>query len=184
MKKQFYSLKNWLLVTLMGALGLSACHSTKEVNQPTLPEEPQVDRPQPRDEKILMYGVPTMNFTVKGRVVNEEGMPVAGMHVVLLNNNIDITPEEMHEDNPYVRDYLRFSSDTTAADGSFEVKTTDTPALKEMMIVRDIDKDENGYYEDQMLEVSFEDAKETQQRQGWNMGTREAEIDVTVVRKQ
>lgn len=184
MKVRIYKLKNWLLMTLMGVLGLSACHSSKEATQPPIPDEPKVDNPQPRDEKILMYGVPTMNFTVKGKVVNEAGEPVKGMQVILLNRNIDITPEDMHEDNPYVRDYLRHSADTTDAEGLFRVQTTDTPTQKEMMIVRDIDGEENGAYEDQMFDVSFDNAKETQQRQGWNMGAREQELDITVVKKQ
>ena len=183
MKIRLLKLKDWLLMTLVGAFGLNACHSTKDVVEPQVPDEPAVETPKKRNPPVVMYGVPTMNFVVKGKVVNEQGKPVPGMQVILLNRNVDITPDNMHEDNAYVQHYLQRSSDTTDADGKYLVKTTDTPAEKELMIVRDIDGNENGTYKDQMFEVQFDDAKETRERSGWDMGTREKTLDVTVESK-
>lgn len=180
MKTRILKLKNWLLMAAVGALGLSACHSTKNVTTPQTPEEPQVDTPKPRDPVVVMYGVPTMNFVVNGKVTNDDGKPVKGMQVILLNRNVDITPDEMHEDNPYVQDYIRQSSDTTDVDGNYTVRTSDTPAERQQMIIRDIDGAENGKYKSLLLDIDYRDAVQTQARQGWNMGTREKTEDIVV----
>jgi len=180
MKIRILKLKNWLLMTLVGALGLGACHSTKNITEPQPPEEPQVDTPKPRDPVVVMYGVPTMNFVVKGKVINEQGKPVKGLQVILLNRNADITPEEMHEDNEYIREYIQRASDTTDAEGNYMVRTSDTPAEKQQMIVRDIDGEKNGKYKSLLLDIDYREATQTEERQGWNMGTREKVEDVVV----
>ena len=180
MKIRILKLKNWLLMTLVGALGLSACHSTKDVATPQPADEPQVDTPKPRDPVVVMYGVPTMNFVVKGKVINEDGEPVKGMQVILLNRNVDITPDEMHEDNAYVKEYIRQASDTTDAEGNYRVTTKDTPAKKSQIIVRDIDGAENGKYKSQLLDIDYHDAIQTQSSEGWNMGTQEKTEDIVV----
>ena len=180
MKIRILKLKNWLLMTLVGALGLGACHSTKNITEPQPPEEPQVDTPKPRDPVVVMYGVPTMNFVVKGKVMNEQGKPVKGLQVILLNRNADITPEEMHEDNEYIREYIQRASDTTDAEGNYMVRTSDTTAEKQQMIVRDIDGEKNGKYKSLLLDIDYREATQTEERQGWNMGTREKVEDVVV----
>lgn len=180
MKIHILKLKNWLLMTLVGALGLSACHSTKNAATPQPAEEPQVDTPKPRDPVVVMYGVPTMNFVVKGKVTNDDGKPVKGLQVILLNRNVDIMPDDMHEDNPYVQNYIHQSSDTTDAEGNYMVRTSDTPADKQQMIIRDIDGAENGQYKNMLLDIDYREAAQTQARQGWNMGTREKVEDVVV----
>lgn len=191
MKIRILKLQNWLLATLVGAFGLSACHSTKEVASPNTPGEPEVVEPQkpddpqvappdPREPIAVMYGVPTMNFVVKGKVVNEQGKPVPGMQVILLNRNVDITPDEMHEDNEYVLEYIRRASDTTDAEGNYIIQTSDTPADRGQIIIRDIDGKKRGLYKNQMIEVNYQEGKQTEPRQGWNMGTIEKEETITV----
>ena len=186
MKIRILKLKNWLLMTLVGAFGLTACHSTKELTEPTpkADDEPQVDTPKPRDPAVVMYGVPTMNFVVKGKVTNDAGKPVPGMQVILLNRNVDITPDELHEDNSYIQAYIQHSSDTTDAEGNYMVRTSDTPADRQEMIVRDIDGKENGSYKSQVVEVIYSEENRTQARQGWNMGTLEKTEDVVVEREK
>ena len=71
MKMHYLKLKNWLLVTVMGAFGLSSCHCHKEVAQPQEEEVPAV---KPRNEMRLMYGVPTMNFMIRGQVKDADGL--------------------------------------------------------------------------------------------------------------
>lgn len=183
MKIRYLKLKNWLLVTVMGMLGMGGCHSGKEVAQPKIEEEPQVEKPKPRDPVVLMYGVPTMNFVVKGKVTNDAGQPVPGIQVILLNRNVDITPDYMQEDNPYVQDYIRHASDTTDAEGNYTVRTTDAPATRSQMMVRDIDGEKNGKYKSMMLDIEYDDPDQPQQRQGWNMGTRVKNEDVVVEEK-
>jgi len=117
---------------------------------------------------------------VKGKVMNEQGKPVKGLQVILLNRNADITPEEMHEDNEYIREYIQRASDTTDAEGNYMVRTSDTPAEKQQMIVRDIDGEKNGKYKSLLLDIDYREATQTEERQGWNMGTREKVEDVVV----
>ena len=186
MKRRYLTLKNWLLATLLGAFGLGACHSAKPAaaTTPTPPpdDDPVTEQPKPRDPVVLMYGVPTMNFVVQGRVVDEQGQPVKGMQVVLLNRNVDLTPDNMQDDNPYAQEYIRNSSDTTDADGRYRVSTTDTPASRGQLIVRDIDGPRNGSYRSQLLDIHY-DSDHAQGAGGWNRGTVETTEDI-VVEKQ
>lgn len=182
MKIKYLKLKNWLLMTAMGLLGLSGCHTTKEATKPTL-DVTANDAPaqsSPRNEMAVMYGVPTMDFVVKGKVVNEQGKPVSGMQVILVNQTVDISPESMQEDNPFVKDYIANASDTTDAEGNFQCKTRDVPVENQRVIVRDIDGDHNGKYGDQMLNVTFTPDDQTKEANGWYRGTRQKEMNITV----
>lgn len=185
MKIKFLKVKNWLLLTAMGLFGMAACHTAKESARPSDPAtpEPTPGKVSDRGEAAVMYGVPTMDFVVNGTVRNEQGKPVKGLQVVLVNQNLDIDPEQMHEDNPYVLNYLKRASDTTDAQGVYECHTTDVPVESQQIIVRDIDGKANGSYESQMFEVKFTEGDQTTTRQGWNMGTREKKVDITVIKK-
>lgn len=186
MKLRYLKVKNWLLMTVMGLFGLTACHSAKNVakDQDPAAADPQIQQPDPRNEIALMYGVPTMDFTVKGRVIDGQGKPVDGMQVVLLNQNIDITPDNMHDDNPRVRQYLSQVADTTDAQGQFSTTVSDVPVTSQRLIVRDIDGDKNGYYEDQIIDVIFTEGDQTKPREGWYQGAREKDVDITVEPKR
>ena len=185
MKIRFLKLKDWLLMTAMSLFGLTACHTTKEAAQstPATEDDTPVEAPTPRKEMALMYGVPTMDFVIKGRVINEQGKPVKGMQVILVNQTIDITPDHMDEDNPYVADYIRQMSDTTDAQGAFECHARDVPVESQRVIVRDIDGSKNGAYEDQILDITFTPEDQTKERNGWYMGTRTKDVDITVTTK-
>ena len=132
MKIRFLKLKDWLLMSVMGLFGLTACHSTKEAaaQQPADDGDDAVVAPNPRNEMALMYGVPTMDFVVKGRVINEQGNPVKGMQVILVNQTVDIAPDHMDEDNPFVQSYIQKASDTTDAQGVFEGLSVRQPQLR------------------------------------------------------
>ena len=178
MKIRYLKLKNWLIMTAMGLFGLSACHNTKVVAQQPIaePEKPIVQRP----EIAVMYGVPTMDFVVKGQVRDTQGKPVEGIQVILVNQTVEISPESMQEDNPFVREYIRNASDTTDAEGNFQCQNRDVPIDQQHLIIRDIDGSQNGTFKDQMLEVNFTNDDQTRSGKGWYMGTRTKEITVTV----
>ena len=55
---------NWLLGGILALLGFSACNDEEE-----LP---------------LMYGTPHANFTIKGKVVNDESMPIPDIEIKCL----------------------------------------------------------------------------------------------------
>ena len=186
MKIRFLKFKDWLLMSVMGLFGLTACHTSKEasVQQPPAKDsDDAIEQPVPRGDGALMYGVPTMDFVVKGRVINEQGKPVKGMQVILVNQKIDISPDHMDEDNPYVQDYIRHASDTTNEQGVFECHVTDVPVDVQRVIVRDVDGKKNGSYVDQMVDIEFTEADQTGERRGWYMGRRVKDVDITVSKK-
>ena len=186
MKIRFLKLKDWLLMSVMGLFGLTACHTSKEAataQQPVDDGDDAVVAPTPRNEMALMYGVPTMDFVVKGRVIDEQGKPVKGMQVILVNQTVDIAPDHMDEDNPYVQNYIQKASDTTDAQGTFECHVKDVPVDVQRVIVRDIDGKKNGSYEDQMVDIMFTEADQSGERKGWYMGSRTKDVDITVLKK-
>jgi len=187
MKIRFLKLKDWLLMTAMGLFGLTACHTAKEAaNQQPKDNDPDdaVVAPNPRNEMALMYGVPTMDFVVKGRVIDSYGNPVKGMQVILVNQTVDIAPDHMDEDNPYVKEYIEQASDTTDAQGTFSCHTRSVPVDRQRMIIRDVDGSANGSYEDQMVEIEFTEENQTGERKGWYMGVRTKDVDITVLKKK
>ena len=102
------------------------------------------------------------------------------MQVILVNGTVDITPESMQEDNPYVQDYIAEASDLTDGTGNFECHVKDVPREVQRVIIRDVDGDANGKFESQMVEITFTEADQTGERKGWYMGTRTKDVDITV----
>ena len=147
MKLKYLKFKNWLLVSLMSILGMTACKSSKQALSTNDQQDPepqsQVDKGQ-RQEVALMYGVPTMNFRIQGKVVNHQGKPVKGIQVVMLNRNFGNTPNNPTDDNPYVEEYMKQYADTTKADGSFDIRANDRPTDYMRVFVRDVDGPSNG----------------------------------------
>lgn len=185
MKIRFLKMKDWLLMTAMGALGMTGCQSQKNMpTQPNTNDDVVVESPDARNEVALMYGVPMMDYVVKGRVIDPQGKPVEGIQVVMLNRNIDISPDNMMEDNPRVLDYIRHNSDTTDAQGAFNVKVGDVPVEQQSLIIRDIDGERNGSFIDQKLEVTFTPEDQVKPREGWYQGMRMKDVDITVTPKE
>ena len=191
MKLCYLKFKNWILLSLMGALGLNSCNSSKEMKRD--PKEPRRPRneimllygvyttdfnqntqsakeqepieeaveqePVLDDQRPLLYGVPTVEFRLTGRVVDEKGVPIPSAQVVLLDDNFDI--EHMEGVNlEYWAEYLQRSADTTDAQGEFSVRTRATPFHhSKHVLVRDIDGTKNGTFKDKIVEVKFSEVK-------------------------
>lgn len=138
--------------------------------------------PQPREPQVTVYGVPTVDFAVKGRVVDAKGKPVKGLQVMLVNSEIDT---DNLPDNEYWREQLKRVSDTTDAEGNFEVRTTDRPWEKVRVMVTDIDGAKDGSFEKKIVDVEF---GEPEQKGGpvssWKLGEKKAEVTVKVNRKE
>ena len=211
MKIKYLKLKNWLLVSAMSLFGLSACHCHKEAvksEEDNKPAKPRVedrivpmygvpardfrvesidtlapkDLPQPREPQVTVYGVPTVDFAVKGRVVDAKGKPVKGLQVMLVNSEIDT---DNLPDSPYWKEQLKRISDTTDAEGNFEVRTTDRPWEKVRVMVSDIDGEKNGAFKRELVDVDFGDPQPTGGPvSSWKLGEKKAEVTVTVNRKE
>lgn len=210
MKIKYLKFKNWLLATMLGVLGLSSCHSQKEISdeRPLRPRrhdanhgvmllygvppsdyeekakvEEQPEKPSVQEEVgqvMAMYGVPTAKFKVKGRVVDEQGRPVKGMRVTLMSSDVDADGVR-NPQNEFYRGYVQRASDTTDAAGSFDCTTTDRPWEKQQLMVLDVDGESNGNYMEQVISVSFPEPQG--KGKGFDMGTTEQEVTVKVKRK-
>lgn len=64
MEAKLQRLTRYLIATLLGLLGFSACSDDEEDNTP------------------LMYGVPTADYIIKGTVTDEAGNPIEGLLVI------------------------------------------------------------------------------------------------------
>ena len=206
MKKKYLKLKNWLIISSMGILGLSACHSNKNIaanndNGKTSQNDPEEifidtdeddlsnnpvivkqESPNPREPQVTVYGVPTVNFAVKGKVTDPSGKPIKGLQVLLLNSDIDPSalPEGQYWDSRLAR-----ISDTTDATGNYEVRSTDRPWEKQNILVRDIDGKLNGNFENQLIEVEFTEQDEAGKAVSrWNLGEKRAEVNIKMKRKK
>ena len=209
MKIKYLKLKNWLLVSVMSLFGLSACKCHKQVvsdnpkdgnieapdtvmrpmygvpatdyrqqvEQPVAPKV--VEQEPPREPQVTVYGVPTVDYAVKGRVVDPAGKPVKGVQVMLINSEID--PENLPE-SPYWDEQLKRIADTTDAQGNFEVCNTDRPWEQVRVMVRDIDGAKNGKFENQVLDVEFGEPEGGSGN--WKLGERKAEVTVKMKRKK
>ena len=189
MKIKFLKLKNWLLLTVMGALGMSACQCHKRVAQTeTKPETPAVEPGRPsvedRGEIRLMYGVPTMNFMIQGRVHDADGRPVQGIRVMMLENGIEATADTVYGDPERVKEYLENSSVATDKDGRFAIQRNDRPLEQVRVLVRDVDGSTSGNYRNQLIEMKVApgDVDRTNAG-GWNQGTYNKVMDIQLEEK-
>ncbi|MBP3763993.1 MAG: radical SAM-associated putative lipoprotein [Bacteroidales bacterium] len=181
MKVKFLKWKNWLLVTVMGALGFSSCHSAKQL--PATEEEP-APMPREREEMRLMYGVPTMNFRVSGRVSDAKGRPVRNVRVNVLEHGIEATPDTVYGDPERVREYLESTSATTDREGRFEVKGSGRPVDEVKVLVRDVDGTANGSFRNQLLEVKVTaDDIDRSEAEGWYHGELNKKLDIKLERR-
>ena len=221
MKIKYLQLKNWLLLSVMGLFGLTACHSQKDltkdggkdpngvdVSEPILMygaptsdlkadtvklaernadpmPTPKIvfEQTQPREPQVAVYGVPTVDFCVKGRVTDANGKPVKGLQVILVDSRID--PDNLPETSYWVEELSR-QSDTTDAQGNFEVKGSDRPWEQMRVLVTDIDGAKNGgSFQTQLVDVQFgepEDGNKPVSK--WNLGVKNAEVAIKMKRKK
>ena len=183
MKVKYLKLKNWLLVTVMSALGFSSCHCHKQLtNTETAPDpKPEVED---RGEMRLMYGVPTMDFQIRGQVKDAQGKPVKNIRINMLERNMEIQGAELQGDPDAVERWLESSSVITDKKGYFELKNRGIPQEQVRLLVRDVDGKKNGEFKDRMveMEVTADDVDRTQAG-GWNQGTYSKEVEIKLEEK-
>ena len=181
MKIKYLKLKNWLLVSVMGALGLSACHCHKEATKTDVKETPEVN---PREEIRLMYGVPTMNFMIRGQVKDADGRPVKNVRVNMLERNMEVKDGELQGDPGRVQQWLDGTAVTTDVEGRFEINNSGIPQEEVKLMVRDVDGLENGEYKNQVLEMKVQQSDvDRTNAGGWNQGTFKKEVQVQLENK-
>ena len=181
MKVKYLKLKNWLLVTVMGAFGLSACHCHKEVAKSEPEETPEV---KPREEIRLMYGVPTMNFHIRGQVLDADGSPVKDIRVNMLERGMEVKEGELQGDPEKVKRWLDRTSVSTDKDGRFEIQESGTPQEEVRLMIRDVDGVENGEFKNQVYEMKVQQSDiDREGAGGWNQGTYKKSVDIKLENK-
>ena len=181
MKIRYLKLKNWLLVSLMSAFGLSSCHCHKEAVKTDKEEAPMM---KPREEIRLMYGVPTMNFQIRGQVRDADGRPVKDIRVNMLERGMQVKDGELQGDPERVQQWLDRSSVATDSEGRFEIKESGTPQEEIQLMVRDVDGTENGEFKNQVYKMKVEQGDiDREGAGGWNQGTFKKGVDIKLENK-
>ena len=134
-------------------------------------------RPSQRSEIVLMYGVPTANFQIKGKVLDANNAPVKGIQVLRLERGMDATPDSIVGDATAVKHYTSENAVTTAADGSFDINFTDRPFDEVRLLVRDVDGKANGSYRNQIYTITVK-PEDYQSGEGWNRGTATLHVNI------
>ncbi|MBR3784070.1 MAG: radical SAM-associated putative lipoprotein [Bacteroidales bacterium] len=189
MKMKFLKLENWLLASLMGVLGLTSCHSSKQMpaSEQSEPEanQPVKPAPRPRDEIRLMYGTPTMNFRLSGQVKDPAGKPVKGVAVNMLERGLEATADTIFGDQENIRRHLESTSVTTDAKGRFELQTSGLPQQEVRVLVRDVDGEKNGSFRNKLIDVQLKpEDVDRSNAGGWNQGTANKVLDIELERKK
>ena len=181
MKVRFLKLKNWLLVSLMSALGLSSCHCHRQLAEP---EEQGASAVKEREEMKLMYGVPTMNYMIRGQVKDADGKPVKDVRVNMLEHGMEISDGELQGDPERVKVWLDATSVATDKDGRFVLTNNGRPREQVRLLVRDVDGNANGSFRNRLLEVDVSptDVDRTNAG-GWNQGTFNKDLQIQLESK-
>ena len=161
MKKQIIRLINISLATMLVLLGFSNCEPRKE------------------------YGVPNADYTVKGKIVDKADLkPIKGIRIGYGRYKND-SPVLMYGVIP--TDYRTYKSDTTDTNGAFNL--TDHFSIEEYqsdsipVFVQDIDGEENGLYQDTIINIDFKDASRSGKPKGWYSGKFTVEKNIKLKRK-
>ena len=180
MKIHFLKLKSWLLVTLMGAMGLGGCHCHKKMAASEAePEAEPTPEMRDRGEARLMYGVPTMNYMIRGQVKDANGKPVKDIRVNMLERGMEVEDGELQGDPERVKMWLEESAAVTDQEGRFEIKNSGIPQERVRLMVRDVDGTENGEHKDRLVEVPVQQNDiNTEGAGGWFRGTFDKKLDI------
>ena len=155
MKIKYLKLKNWLLVTLGGLLGINLAGCEKIFNT------------------ACEYGTPEATYHVLGTVTNADGQPIPGIGVGRYN------PWDEEADTLMSARY----HDTTDADGRYSVTYSWWfPGENIDVGFFDTDGTENGNYQDTIVTVKTSGVP-TIGGDGWYDGEGFIKLDVTMKEK-
>lgn len=123
-----------------------------------------------------MYGSPNAQWSVKGRVIDEDGRGVPGLQVAL-GNQIENEPGIIYDQNYWPLDTLR-----TDTDGVYQVHSGGFPLSNLQIDVKDVDGEANGgdFADVSLLvrEIEFEGGK------GWYEGNAEINVPDIIIKKK
>ena len=199
MKVKYLKLKSWLLVTLMGAMGLTGCHTQKKIaktpaeidtEDPEMIEQrrqrEEIERKQrEREEMRVMYGVPTMNYMIRGEVRGDNGQPVPNIHINMLERGMEVEADTLVGAPEAIERWLANTATITDEQGRFSLTQSGMPQENVRLMVHDEDGAANGEYRTQVIEVPVQAADmDRTNASGWNQGTFNKEVKVRLQSKR
>ena len=124
----------------------------------------------------VMYGSPSADWSVKGKVVDEDNKPISGLQVVLANY-FENTNEVIYDQNYWPLDTLQ-----TAGDGTYHLESNGFPIQQLEVHVQDIDGElRGGEYEDAHIivkQIEYKDGK------GWYSGHADIRVPDIILKKK
>ena len=154
-RREFIKRMNRGLAGIIGLLGFSSCEKVEIFG-------------------AKEYGTPHADYTVKGAVTNKAtGKPIEGIRVGYSCESCPV-PEYGVIPTPY----MPKSHVLTNAKGEFKLTDSFFPEknLKLPVSVEDIDGENNGSFQTEVLQVDFKNAEQTKKAKSWYNG----EFTVTV----
>lgn len=195
MKRNFLKLQHWLLASLMGALGFTSCHCHKQlaVEEPVdtviVPEPPRPPAPphkevKERDELKLMYGVPTMNYMIRGQVKDPKGRPVKNIRINMLERGMQTEADSIVGNQENVNRWLENTQVITDENGRFNLRDSGLPLDEVKLYIRDVDGKENGSFKNKFLTVPVTPEMVDQTNaSGWNKGDLNMDLEIKMESK-
>jgi putative lipoprotein (rSAM/lipoprotein system) len=154
MKTKLQRLTHYLIATLLGLLGFSACS----------------DESNEEDEVLLMYGIPTAAYIVKGTVTDEAGNPIEGLQVA-----------------PYFKYGTVHSSiyptTTTEKDGTFKLDTIKGAGTPPIVVADQDGEAHGGHFIPDTLAMNEFERTQLEEGQGWYDGVFELKADIKLKKK-
>ncbi|MBQ9638349.1 MAG: radical SAM-associated putative lipoprotein [Bacteroidales bacterium] len=231
MKIRFLKACNWLLLSLIGLMGVESCASSKKsFSSPSEEKDPVAERhemmlmygvptrnyrevPRAIDEPIdhnvqksdtnttqqrksnkrrqegearieqpVMYGVPTVDFHVRGQIVDEKNRPVKGIQVMVVGEGADVEANRMPESEYWQRELLRMA-DTSQTDGRFDCQGSARINEQVRLLIRDVDGTKNGDYENQLLLLNSSILRNTRSDQPVSENNPSSELKIVLKKK-
>ena len=119
----------------------------------------------------VMYGTPSADYEIKGKVLDADGDPIKGIKVEV--QTYVAGPEPI----PIIR---KFSLD----DGTYDASVQTFPVSKLRLVAQDVDGAENGgEFEEKTVELDFSKVEATGDKGAWYSGKFSIEQDIVLEEK-
>jgi putative lipoprotein (rSAM/lipoprotein system) len=122
-------------------------------------------------EVPVMYGSPSADYEIKGKVLDADGDPIKGIKVEV--QTYVAGPEPI----PIIR---KFSLD----DGTYDASVQTFPVSKLRLVAQDVDGVENGgEFAERTIELDFSKIEYTGDKDAWYSGKKSLEQDIVLEEK-
>lgn len=125
---------------------------------------------------LYMYGTPTMEYQVKGRVLNEDGEGVEGIRIILSEPEPGDDKVYVNKDTVYTGKNGAYATEIMECFGS----SPENDLYNVKMMVEDVDGQTNGEYESDDVYLGNYGFRQVKKDKGWYNGRFEYNADVVL----